>query len=64
MIIMYEGYEFIVDPEIDFCMLRNCYHNGCNCYNCHERVVDGCPIDEVDIDTLIEYGESIVYDRE
>lgn len=64
MIVVYEGYDFVVDPDIDFLMLRNCYHNGCNCLNCTERVFDGCPIDEVDIDTIMEHGETIIYDRD
>ena len=53
MIIDYGGFSFVIDKEIDFIMLNQCYENGCNCHNCMEREFDGCPIDEVDIDTIL-----------
>lgn len=47
MIVDYEGHKFIYDPEIDFLVLYKCYENGCNCYTCTERVLDGCVIDDI-----------------
>lgn len=52
MLVNYEGYDFVIDPEIDFIMLYNCYMNGCNCLNCYERIFDGCVIDEVEIEDV------------
>lgn len=52
MVINYNGYNIVFDKTIDFIMLQKCYENGCNCYNCQERVFDGCIIDEIDIDIL------------
>ena len=57
MIKNYKGMQFVVDPEFDFIMQLGCYYNGCNCRNCTERVFDGCIIDEVDIEDIMEYGE-------
>ena len=54
MIVQYEGYELIVDPETDFIMLRSCYDNGCNCYNCSEAILEGCIIDELPYDLIME----------
>lgn len=53
MLVDYEGYKLVVDPEIDFIVLHKCYENGCNCLNCTERVVDGCIIDDISINDLI-----------
>lgn len=55
----YEGYEFVLDEKIDFLMLRGCYLYGGNCYNCYERVFDGCILDEVDIEEIIKNGKEI-----
>mgnify|MGYP003297714913 CR=1 FL=1 len=63
MLVNYEGYNFVVDPDIDFVMLQNCYHSGGNCLNCMERVFDGCPIDDIDIEELIKYGDTVVYEK-
>lgn len=52
MLIKYEGYNLVVDPEIDFIMLYKCYENGCNCYNCIERFTDDCIIDDIYMDDL------------
>lgn len=57
MIKNYKGMQFVVDPEIDFIMQLGCYEAGCNCSNCQERVFDGCVIDEVNIEDVMEYGE-------
>lgn len=57
MLVSYGDFEFVIDPEIDFCMLADCYRLGCNCYNCHERILDGCPVDEVDWEELFKLGE-------
>lgn len=54
MIIKYNDLEYVVDPEIDFKMLRFCYHNGCNCYTCREP--DNC---DVSIEELLEHGELV-----
>ena len=47
MLVKYEGYNLVIDPEIDLIMLYECYKNGCNCYNCIERFTDGCVIDDI-----------------
>lgn len=47
MIVQYEGQEFVVDKEADFYMLRTCYQMGCNCYNCYDRILDHCIVDEI-----------------
>ena len=52
MLAKYEGYNLVVDPEIEFIMLYECYENGCNCYNCIERFTYGCIIDDIFIDDL------------
>lgn len=52
MLVKYEGYNLVVDPEIDFIMLESCYSNGCNCFNCTERFIDGCIIDDISVDVL------------
>lgn len=52
MLVKYEGYNLVVDPEIEFIMFRKCYENGCNCYNCIERFTDGCVIDDISMDDL------------
>ena len=52
MLAKYEGYNLVVDPEIEFIMLYECYENGCNCYNCIERLTDGCIIDDISMDDL------------
>lgn len=57
MLVKWEKYEFVVDPEIDFLMLAGCYEYGANCYNCYDRVLDSCIIDEVDIESILEEGE-------
>lgn len=54
MIIKYNDLEYVVDPEIDFKMLRFCYHAGCNCYTCIES--DLC---DVSIEELLEHGELV-----
>ena len=51
-ILDFDGYKFVIDEEIDFIMLWKCYENGCNCFTCSERHLDGCIIDEVDLDIL------------
>lgn len=52
MLVKYEEYNLVVDPEIDFIILHRCYENGCNCSNCIERFTDGCVIDDISIDDL------------
>lgn len=52
MLVNYEGYNLVVDPNGDFIMLYKCYENGCNCLNCTERIMDGCIIDELDTELL------------
>lgn len=52
MLVKYEGYNLVVDPEIEFIMLRKCYENGCNCHNCIERFTNGCIIDDISMDDL------------
>lgn len=58
MIIKYEGHKFIYDSELDFLMLYKCYINGCNCWNCTERVFDGCVIDELDEKITKNWGKN------
>lgn len=52
MITTVDGIEIVYDKETDFMMLRSCYLNGGNCYNCLEGTIEGCPIDEIDIEEL------------
>ena len=52
MLVKYEEYNLVVDQEIDFIMLYECYKNGCNCLNCPERFTDGCVIDDIYMDDL------------
>lgn len=52
MLVEYDGYKIVVDKDADFIMLQGCYRNGCNCYNCTERVFDGCIIDEINIEDI------------
>lgn len=52
MLINYDGRDIIVDKDINFVMINKCYQNGCNCYNCAERIFDGCIIDEINIDEI------------
>lgn len=52
MLIKYEGYNLIVDPNTDFIILEPCYNNGCNCSNCTERIIDGCIIDDIPMGVL------------
>lgn len=49
-----EGIELVIDKDIDFVMIKSCYLNGCNCYNCLERVVEGCIIDDIEIEEEME----------
>ena len=56
MRVLYKDFEFIIDPEIDFCMLADCYRLGCNCYNCHERILDECPCDCITMEEILEEG--------
>lgn len=34
MLYTYAGREYVVDTDINFIMLSDCYHNGYNCCNC------------------------------
>ena len=52
MLVKYEEYNLVVDQEMDFIMLYECYKNGCNCLNCPKRFTDGCIIDDISMDDL------------
>lgn len=58
MIVDYEGHRFVYEPDLNFLMVYKCYENGCNCYNCTERVFDGCIIDEIDEEILQNWREN------
>jgi len=57
MIYRYGGYDFVAEPETDFCMLEGCYYNGGNCFNCIDA--DSCPADLFSIEEIVEKGEVI-----
>ena len=57
MIKNYKGMQLVIEPEIDFIMQLGCYETGCNCSTCQERIFDGCIIDEINVEDVMEYGE-------
>ena len=58
IVVAYNGQKLVVDPETGFVMDLICYEHGNNCYTCTERVIDGCIVDEVEIDDLIKSKEN------